>query len=194
MPEPASGFRMRRWRASKNIASESRGLWEPPLAAGFRSLSVTLRQNLDLYAWLRPVKYIPGVPSPLKDPGKVDIVVFRENVEDLYAGIEWPSQTPEAAKVIEFLNHEMGQKIRTDSAIGIKPMSPFNSKRLIRKAIQWALDHHCPSVTLVHKGNILKFTEGGFRDWGYELAREEFSGKTLRKPIWRQGERPPARW
>jgi isocitrate dehydrogenase len=100
-------------------------------------------------------------------------------MEDLYAGIEWPSQTPEAAKVIEFLNNEMGQKIRTDSAIGIKPMSPFNSKRLIRKAIHWALDHQRPSVTLVHKGNILKFTEGGFRDWGYDLAREEFSGKTI---------------
>ena len=150
-----------------------------PVGGGFRSLNVTLRQNLDLYACIRPVKYIPGVPSPLKDPGKVDIVVFRENMEDLYAGIEWPSQTPEAAKVIEFLNNEMGQKIRTDSAIGIKPMSPFNSKRLIRKAIHWALDHQRPSVTLVHKGNILKFTEGGFRDWGYDLAREEFSRKTI---------------
>ena len=150
-----------------------------PVGGGFRSLSVALRQNLDLYACIRPVKYIPGVPSPLKDPGKVDIVVFRENMEDLYAGIEWPSQTPEAAKVIEFLNNEMGQKIRTDSAIGIKPMSPFNSKRLIRKAIHWALDHQRPSVTLVHKGNILKFTEGGFRDWGYDLAREEFSEKTI---------------
>ena len=150
-----------------------------PVGGGFRSLNVVLRQNLDLYACIRPVKYIPGVPSPLKDPGKVDIVVFRENMEDLYAGIEWPSQTPEAAKVIEFLNNEMGQKIRTDSAIGIKPMSPFNSKRLIRKAIHWALDHQRPSVTLVHKGNILKFTEGGFRDWGYDLAREEFSRKTI---------------
>jgi isocitrate dehydrogenase len=150
-----------------------------PVGGGFRSLNVALRLNLDLYACIRPVKYIPGVPSPLKDPGKVDIVVFRENMEDLYAGIEWPSQTPEAAKVIEFLNNEMGQKIRTDSAIGIKPMSPFNSKRLIRKAIHWALDHQRPSVTLVHKGNILKFTEGGFRDWGYDLAREEFSEKTI---------------
>ena len=150
-----------------------------PVGGGFRSLNVTLRQNLDLYACIRPVKYIPGVPSPLKDPGKVDIVVFRENVEDLYAGIEWPSRTPEAARVIAFLNHEMGQTVRTDSAIGIKPMSPFNSKRLVRKAIRWALDYHAPSVTLVHKGNILKFTEGGFRDWGYEIAREEFSEKTI---------------
>jgi isocitrate dehydrogenase len=150
-----------------------------PVGEGHRSLNVTIRQNLDLYAGIRPVQYIPGVPSPLKEPGKVDMVVFRENLEDLYAGIEWPSGTPEARKVIDFLTQEMGQKIRMDSAIGIKPMSPFNSKRLIRKAIQWALDHHCPSVTLVHKGNILKFTEGAFKDWGYELAREEFSGKTI---------------
>ena len=150
-----------------------------PIGGGFRSLNVTIRQQLDLYACIRPVQYIPGVPSPLKEPEKVDMIVFRENVEDLYAGIEWPTGTPEAAKVIDFLVKEMGQKIRPDSAIGIKPMSPFNSKRLIRKAIQWALDHNRPNVTLVHKGNILKYTEGAFRDWGYELAREEFAGRTI---------------
>jgi isocitrate dehydrogenase len=150
-----------------------------PIGGGMRSLNVAIRQKLDLYACIRPVKYLPGVPSPLREPEKVDMIVFRENVEDLYAGIEWPSGSPEAVKVVEFLRKEMGQQVRMDSAIGIKPMSPFNSKRLIRMAIRWALDHHCPSVTLVHKGNILKFTEGAFRDWGYELAREEFSGQTI---------------
>ena len=150
-----------------------------PIGGGIRSLNVAIRQKLDLYACIRPVKYIPGVPSPLREPEKVDMIVFRENVEDLYAGIEWPSNTPEAVKVVEFLRKEMGQQVRMDSAIGIKPMSPFNSKRLIRMAIRWALDHHNPSVTLVHKGNILKFTEGAFRDWGYELAREEFSRETI---------------
>jgi isocitrate dehydrogenase len=152
-----------------------------PVGGGIRSLNVAIRQKLDLYACIRPVKYIPGVPSPLKEPEKIDMIVFRENVEDLYAGIEWPAGTPEATRVIDFLVKEMGQKIRPDSAIGIKPMSPFNSKRLIRKALRWALDYHCPSVTLVHKGNILKFTEGAFRDWGYELVQEEFSSQTIRE-------------
>jgi len=150
-----------------------------PVGGGIRSINVAIRHQLDLYACIRPVKYIPGVPSPLREPEKVDMIVFRENVEDLYAGIEWPAGTPEARKVVDFLVKEMGQKIRPDSAIGVKPMSSFNSKRLIRKAIRWALDYHCPSVTLVHKGNILKFTEGAFRDWGYELAREEFAGQTI---------------
>ena len=150
-----------------------------PIGGGIRSINVAIRHKLDLYACIRPVKYIRGVPSPLKAPEKVDMIVFRENVEDLYAGIEWPAGTPEATRVIDFLVKEMGQKIRPDSAIGIKPMSPFNSKRLIRKAVRWALDHHCPSVTLVHKGNILKFTEGAFRDWGYELVREEFASQTI---------------
>jgi len=150
-----------------------------PIGGGIRSLNVAIRQKLDLYACIRPVKYIPGVPSPLREPEKVNMIVFRENVEDLYAGIEWPANTPEAVKVIEFLRKEMGQEVRMDSAIGIKPMSPFNSKRLIRMAIRWALERHHSSVTLVHKGNILKFTEGAFRDWGYELAREEFSGQTI---------------
>jgi isocitrate dehydrogenase len=150
-----------------------------PIGGGIRSLNVAIRQKLDLYACIRPVKYIPGVPSPLREPEKVDMIVFRENVEDLYAGIEWPANTPEAVKVVEFLRKEMGQQVRLDSAIGIKPMSAFNSKRLIRMAILWALDRHYPSVTLVHKGNILKFTEGAFRDWGYELAQEEFSRRTI---------------
>jgi isocitrate dehydrogenase len=152
-----------------------------PVGGGIRSLNVAIRQKLDLYACIRPVKYIPGVPSPLREPEKVDMIVFRENVEDLYAGIEWPAGTPEAVKVAEFLRKEMGQKVRMDSAIGIKPMSAFNSKRLIRMAIRWAIDRRHPSVTLVHKGNILKFTEGAFRDWGYELAREEFSRQTVRE-------------
>jgi isocitrate dehydrogenase len=152
-----------------------------PVGGGIRSLNVAIRQKLDLYACIRPVKYIPGVPSPLKEPEKVDMIVFRENVEDLYAGIEWPADSPEAARVIDFLVKEMGQKIRPDSAVGIKPMSSFNSKRLIRKALRWALDHNCSSVTLVHKGNILKYTEGAFRDWGYELVREEFSKETIRE-------------
>jgi isocitrate dehydrogenase len=150
-----------------------------PIGGGIRSLNVAIRQKLDLYACIRPVKYIPGVPSPLREPEKVDMIVFRENVEDLYAGIEWPANSPEALKVVEFLRKEMGQQVRMDSAIGIKPMSPFNSKRLVRMAVRWALERHYPSVTLVHKGNILKFTEGAFRDWGYELAREEFSRQTI---------------
>ncbi len=158
-----------------------KGPLETPIGGGMRSLNVAIRQKLDLYACIRPVKYIPGVPSPLREPEKVDMIVFRENVEDLYAGIEWPSGSPEAVKVAEFLVREMHQVIPPASAIGIKPMSPFNSKRLIRKAIRWAIDHHLPSVTLVHKGNILKFTEGGFRDWGYELAREEFAAETIRE-------------
>ncbi|KPK92423.1 MAG: isocitrate dehydrogenase [Deltaproteobacteria bacterium SM23_61] len=158
-----------------------KGPLETPVGGGIRSLNVTIRQKLDLYACIRPVKYIPGVPSPLRQPEKVNMIVFRENMEDLYAGIEWPAGTPEAARLVEFLRKEMDQEVRTDSAIGIKPMSPFNSKRLIRMAIRWAIDHRHPSVTLVHKGNILKFTEGAFRDWGYELAREEFSRQTIRE-------------
>jgi len=158
-----------------------KGPLETPVGGGIRSLNVAIRQNLDLYACIRPVKYIPGVPSPIREPEKVNMIVFRENVEDLYAGIEWPAGTPEATKVVDFLRKEMGQKVRMDSAIGIKPMSAFNSKRLIRMAIRWALDRRYPSVTLVHKGNILKYTEGAFRDWGYELAREEFPDRTIRE-------------
>ena len=150
-----------------------------PVGGGIRSINVLLRQKLDLYACIRPVKYIPGTPSPLKHPEKVDMVVFRENTEDVYAGIEWREGTPEALRLKNFLEKELGKKIREDSGIGIKPISRFGTKRLVRMAIQYALTHGRKSVTLVHKGNIMKFTEGAFRDWGYEVAREEFGEKTL---------------
>lgn len=150
-----------------------------PVGEGIRSINVLLRQRLDLYACIRPVKYIPGTPSPLKHPERVDMVVFRENTEDLYAGIEWREGSKEALRLREFLEREMGKKIREDSGIGIKPISRFGTKRLVRMALQYALSHGRKSVTLVHKGNIMKFTEGAFRDWGYEVAREEFRGKVL---------------
>ncbi len=150
-----------------------------PVGGGFRSLNVTIRQVLDLYACVRPVRWVPGVPSPVKHPEKVDMVVFRENTEDVYAGIEWEAESPEAQKIITFLREEFGREIRPDSGIGLKPISRFGTKRLVRKAIQYALAHNRPSVTLVHKGNIMKFTEGAFRNWGYELAREEFSEYTV---------------
>lgn len=148
-----------------------------PVGKGARSINVTLRQKLDLYVCLRPVEYFRGVPSPVRHPENVDMVVFRENTEDIYAGIEWPSGSEEAGKVIAFLQHEMGvSRIRfpETSAIGVKPVSPDGSRRLIRAAIDYAIDHKRRSVTLVHKGNIMKFTEGGFRSWGYELARDEY--------------------
>jgi isocitrate dehydrogenase len=152
-----------------------------PTSGGIRSLNVALRQLLDLYVCLRPVRYFQGVPSPVKAPEKVDMVIFRENTEDIYAGVEWEAGSPEAQKVIQFLQQEMGvKKIRfpASSAIGIKPVSVEGSERLIRKAIQYAIDNGRRSVTLVHKGNIMKFTEGGFKKWGYELAAREF-GATL---------------
>jgi isocitrate dehydrogenase len=150
-----------------------------PVGEGIRSINVLLRQRLDLYACIRPVKYIPGTPSPLKHPEKIDMVVFRENTEDVYAGIEWKEGSKEALRLREFLEKEMGKKIREDSGIGIKPMSRFGTKRLVRMAIQHALAHGRKSVTLVHKGNIMKFTEGAFRDWGYEVAKEEFGERVL---------------
>jgi isocitrate dehydrogenase len=150
-----------------------------PVGGGIRSINVLLRQRLDLYACIRPVKYIPGTPSPLKHPEKVDMVVFRENTEDLYAGIEWEEGSEEASRLRGFLEREMGKRIREDSGIGIKPISRFGTKRLVRMAIQYALAHGRKSVTLVHKGNIMKFTEGAFRDWGYEVAREEFKDRIL---------------
>ncbi len=154
-----------------------------PVGGGFRSLNVALRQLLDLYSCERPVRYYEGVPSPVRHPEKMDIVIFRENTEDVYIGIEWKSGTPEAKKLLEFLNKEMlkdGKKqIRWDSGVGIKPISPFGTKRLVRRAVKYALAHARKSVTLVHKGNIQKFTEGAFRDWGYELAREEFRAQTV---------------
>jgi isocitrate dehydrogenase len=150
-----------------------------PVGGGIRSLNVALRQILTLYVCMRPVRYFPGVPSPVKEPEKLDVVIFRENTEDVYAGIEWAQGTPEVKKVIDFLNGEMGKSIREDSGVGIKPVSITGSKRLIRRAIQYALDNGRTSVTLVHKGNIQKFTEGAFRDWGYELVREEFSDRCV---------------
>ena len=154
-----------------------------PVGGGIRSLNVALRQLLDLYSCERPVRYYTGVPSPVRSPEKMDIVIFRENTEDVYIGIEWKSGTPEVKKLLEFLNKEMlkdGKKqIRMDSGVGIKPISPFGTKRLVRRAIKYALAHGRKSVTLVHKGNIQKFTEGAFRDWGYELAIEEFRAQTV---------------
>jgi len=145
-----------------------------PVGGEFRSINVMLRQRLDLYSCVRPVKYIPGTPSPMKHPEKVDMVVFRENMEDVYAGIEWKEGSKEALRLREFLAKELGKEIREDSGIGIKPISSFGTKRHVRRAIKYALSHGRKSVTLVHKGNIMKFTEAAFRDWGYELAKEEF--------------------
>ena len=150
-----------------------------PVGEGFRSLNVSIRQALDLYACVRPVKYIPGIPSPVRNPERVDMVVFRENTEDVYAGIEWGAGTSEAKRVIDFLSRNMGQEIRSDAGIGIKPMTPLCSKRLVRKAIRYAIETGRGSVTLVHKGNIMKFTEGAFKTWGYEVAAEEFPRDTV---------------
>ena len=150
-----------------------------PIGGGFRSLNVTLRITLDLYANVRPIFYIPGVPSPMKHPEKMDMVIFREATEDVYAGIEWPKGSEQATKVIRFLREEMKVKVRDDAGIGIKPISEFGTKRLVRKAIRYAIEHGKRSVTLVHKGNIMKYTEGAFRDWGYEVAAAEFADKTL---------------
>ena len=158
-----------------------------PISGGIRSLNVALRQMLDLYVCLRPVRWFAGVPSPVKEPGKVDMVIFRENTEDIYAGIEWAAGSPEAKKVIEFLQKEMGvTKIRfpKTSAIGIKPVSTEGTERLVRRAIQYAIDNKRKSVTLVHKGNIMKFTEGGFKNWGYELAKREFGGVEIDGGPW----------
>jgi isocitrate dehydrogenase len=147
-----------------------------PVGGGIRSLNVALRKLLDLYSCVRPIRYFEGVPSPMKEPQKVDMVIYRENTEDVYAGIEWKSGSPEVKKVIDFLNQSMGTKIRPDSGLGIKPMSPFGSKRLVKMAMEYAIDHKRSSLTLVHKGNIMKFTEGAFRDWGYEVCKEHFAG------------------
>ena len=150
-----------------------------PVGGGFRSLNVTLRQVLELYACVRPVRYFQGVPAPVTHPEKMDVVIFRENTEDVYAGIEWEQGSPEVKKVIELLRSEMGVEIREDSGVGIKPISIFATKRLARMAIQYAIDHDRRSVTFVHKGNIMKFTEGAFSAWGYELAKEEFADQTI---------------
>jgi len=150
-----------------------------PVGGGIRSLNVTLRQVLDLYSCIRPVRWIPGVPSPVREPHKVDMVIFRENTEDVYAGIEWASGTPEATRVRDFLQERMGSSIREASGIGIKPVSPFGTKRHVAAAIRYALARGRDSVTLMHKGNIMKYTEGAFRDWGYEVAGELFPEETI---------------
>jgi isocitrate dehydrogenase len=150
-----------------------------PVGGGIRSLNVTLRQVLDLYACVRPVRYFTGTPAPVTHPELMNVVIFRENTEDVYAGIEWARGTPQAQKVIEFLEREMGKRIRPDSGIGIKPISETGTKRLVRMAIQYAIDNHRKTVTLVHKGNIMKFTEGAFRDWAYALVKRDYAGKAV---------------
>ena len=152
-----------------------------PVGTGIRSLNVTLRQVLDLHSCVRPCRYIDGVPSPVKEPSKLDVVIFRENTEDVYAGVEWEQGSEEARQVIDFLNSKFSTNIREDSGIGVKPISVFGTQRLVRKAIRYALDHERRCVTLVHKGNIMKFTEGAFRDWGYQVADEEFQEVCIRE-------------
>ncbi len=166
-------------RAFEHYVVGIKGPLTTPVGGGMRSLNVTLRRLLDLYACVRPVRYFEGVPSPVRHPEHVDVVIFRENSEDIYVGYEWASGTPEARRLIEFVNREFKWKVRNDSGVGLKPMSPFGTKRLVRKAIRYALDHGRKSVTLVHKGNIMKYTEGAFKNWGYELAREEFRDQTI---------------
>ncbi len=178
---------------SKEYAVSIKGPLTTPIGGGIRSINVAIRQQLDLYVCLRPVRYFPGVPSPLKEPEKTDMVIFRENAEDIYAGIEWAEGTPEVKKVIDFLINEMKvKKIRfpATSAIGIKPVSREGSERLIRKAFQYAIDNKRKSVTLVHKGNIQKFTEGAFRDWGYALAQREFGAKLIDGGPWASYKNP----
>ena len=179
--------------AVRDYVVSIKGPLTTPVGGGIRSLNVALRQQLDLYVCLRPVRWFEGVPSPVKKPGEVDMVIFRENSEDIYAGVEWKAGSPEAQKVIKFLTEEMGvKKIRftEDCGIGIKPVSRDGTRRLVRKALQYAVDNDRSSVTLVHKGNIMKFTEGAFKDWGYELAREEFGAELLDGGPWMQFKNP----
>lgn len=166
-------------QAIKDYIVAIKGPLTTPVGGGIRSLNVALRQQLNLYACVRPVRWYKGVPSPVKEPDKLDVVIFRENTEDVYAGIEWREGTDDAEKVINFLNNEMGKSIREDSGIGIKPISITGTKQLVAKAIQYAIDHNLRSVTLVHKGNIMKFTEGAFKDWGYEIAKDQFGDVTI---------------
>jgi len=161
--------------AIRNYKVAIKGPLTTPVGGGIRSLNVTLRQVLDLFACVRPVRYFAGTPAPVRHPERMNVVIFRENTEDVYAGIEWARGTPQAEKIIEFLSNEMGCRIRPDSGIGVKPMSEFASQRLVRKALQYAVANGRKTLTLVHKGNIMKFTEGAFRDWGYELAEKEFA-------------------
>ncbi len=165
--------------AAKAYKVAIKGPLTTPVGGGIRSLNVTIRQVLDLYACVRPVKYYAGTPAPVKHPERMNVVIFRENTEDVYAGIEWARGTPQVEKVIEFLSREMGRRVRPDSGIGIKPISETGTKRLTRMALRYALENHRKTVTIVHKDNIMKFTEGAFRDWAYELAREEFRDQVV---------------
>ena len=170
--------------AFRDLRIGIKGPLTTPIGGGIRSLNVALRQILDLYACVRPVKYYKGIPSPVKHPDWMNMVIFRENTEDVYSGIEWREGTPECKKLIDYLNNVMlanstKKKIREDSGIGIKPMSITGTKRLVRMAIEYALQHKLPTVTLVHKGNIMKYTEGAFREWGYEVATQEFRAETV---------------
>ncbi len=179
--------------AVKRFLVSIKGPLTTPVGGGIRSLNVTLRQTLDLYVCLRPVRYYTGTPSPVKNPEKTNMVIFRENSEDIYAGIEWAAGTPEVKKLITFLQKEMGvKKIRfpETSGIGIKPVSAEGTQRLVRRAIQYAIDNNHGSVTLVHKGNIMKFTEGAFKEWGYTLAKQEFGAKEIDKGPWCQFNNP----
>jgi len=179
--------------AIKEYSVSIKGPLTTPVGGGFRSLNVALRQELDLYTCLRPVRWFQGVPSPVREPHKTNMVIFRENSEDIYAGIEWKADTDEAKKVIRFLMDEMGvTKIRFPDTcgIGVKPVSRAGTQRLVRKSIQYAIDQDLPSVTLVHKGNIMKFTEGSFKDWGYQLARDEFGGELLDGGPWMKVRNP----
>ena len=179
--------------AIKEFVVSIKGPLETPVGKGIRSLNVALRKELDLYACVRPVKYYAGVPAPVKEPQKVDMTIFRENIEDVYAGVEFQAGSAEANEFIA-LAKKHGKSIRENSAIGIKPMSAFGTKRLVRKAIEHAIAYNCPSVTLVHKGNIMKFTEGAFKDWGYQLAKEEFGDITItEQELWdNHGGKAPA--
>jgi len=163
----------------KEFSVAIKGPLTTPIGGGIRSLNVSLRQILDLFACVRPVRYFDGVPSPVKEPEKLNVVIYRENTEDVYAGIEWKGGSKESIQLIEFIKDNFGKNIRELSGIGIKPISPFGSKRLVKKAIQFAVDKNRSSITLVHKGNIQKFTEGAFRDWGYEVAKSDFSSEVI---------------
>lgn len=179
--------------AIRDLVVSIKGPLTTPVGGGFRSLNVSLRQTLDLFACVRPVRYYEGVPSPLKKPQEVDVVIFRENTEDVYAGIEYASGSEDNARLAKFLREEMGANFFEDAGLGVKPISPFGSKRLVRKAIRYAIERQRESVTLVHKGNIMKFTEGAFRNWGYELAKEEFPDHTITEDeLWDKydGKRP----
>ncbi len=175
------------FQAMRDFVVGIKGPLTTPVGGGFRSLNVTLRQVLDLYACVRPVRYIPGTPSPMAEPEKMDIVIFRENTEDVYAGIEWLAGSAEARRLITFMNEELGKNISMEAAIGIKPVTEHGTKRLVRQAIEYAVERNRSSVTLVHKGNIMKYTEGAFKNWGYELAADEFGDVTISEAdLWDQ--------